>query len=467
MSSDGAKDIAVIILAAGLGTRMKSDTAKVLHPLLGKPMIVHVLKAAGVGAKKTILVLGHQADRVKEAARDFPVQVVLQERQLGTGHAVLQAEKALEGFTGDVVILSGDVPLIRDATVHGLIDRHRRGKGVLTMMTAVIADPAGYGRVIKDAAGNLLRVVEHKDASAEEKGVREINTGIYCIDAGFLFSNLKTLKNDNAQGEYYLPDLIAAAVEKGLGAGVAAVGDVDEVMGINNRVELAHAEKLLRARTNEYWMREGVTFMAPDNTYVDDDVILGRDVVLYPGCMIQGRTVIGDGCTIGPWARIVDSRIGDNVKVLDGSVIEESAVDDGCFVGPLAHLRPSAVLGKGVHVGNFVEIKKSEIGDGSKANHLSYIGDSIVGKRVNVGAGTITCNYDGVKKHQTIIEDDVFVGSDTQLVAPVRVGRGAVVAAGTTVTRDVPAESLAVSRVRQENREGWTAKRRAKGGEKD
>lgn len=467
MASDNAKDIAVIILAAGLGTRMKSDTAKVFHPLLGKPMIVHVLKAAGVGAKKTILVLGHQADRVKEAARDFPVQVVLQERQLGTGHAVLQAEKALEGFAGDVVILSGDVPLIRDATVHGLIERHRQSKCVLTMMTAVIADPTGYGRVIKNADGSLRRVVEHKDASPEERGVREINTGIYCIAAGFLFSNLKTLKNDNAQGEYYLPDLIAVAVEKGLGAGVAAVGDVDEVMGINNRVELAHAEKLLRARTNEYWMREGVTFMAPDNTYVDDDVTIGRDVLLYPGCMLQGRTVIGDGCTIGPWARIVDSRLGDNVKVLDGSVIEESTVDDGCFVGPLAHLRPAAVLGKGVHVGNFVEIKKSEIGDGSKANHLSYIGDSIVGKRVNVGAGAITCNYDGVKKHQTIIEDDVFVGSDTQLVAPVRVGRGAVVAAGTTVTRDVPAESLAVSRVRQENREGWATKRRGKSGEKD
>lgn len=464
-SPQPAADVAVVILAAGLGTRMKSATAKVLHPLVGRPMIVHVLKAAaGLSATKTVLVLGHQADRVADAVKEFETESVIQEQQLGTGHAVLQAEKALKKFKGDVVILSGDVPLIRAETIARLVQHHRKSGDVLTMMTAMVDDPTGYGRVIKDAKGSLLRVVEHKDATTQERGVREINTGIYCIGASFLFSHLKTLGNSNAQGEYYLPDLIATAVEKGLGAGTVSADDVEEVMGINNRVELAQAEKVLRRRINELWMREGVTFVAPEMTFVDDGVRIGRDVILSPGCLLQGATVIGGGCTVGPYSRIIDTRIGSAVEVLDGCVIEESQIEDGCHVGPFAHLRPGTVLRRNARIGNFVEVKKAEMGEGSKANHLSYIGDATVGKKVNIGAGTITCNYDGVHKHRTIIEDEVFVGSDTQLVAPVTVGRGAVVAAGTTVTRDVPAGSLAVSRMRQENKDGWAAKRRKKNG---
>lgn len=454
-------EVAVIVLAAGLGTRMKSDMAKVLHPIVGRPLIVHVLKAAaGLNARKTVLVLGHQADRVAEAVKEFGAEVAIQARQLGTGHAVMQAEKALEGFAGDVVILSGDVPLIRKKTIAHLVSHHEKSGAALTMMTAMLDDPAGYGRVVNDASGRLLRVVEHKDATDEERAIKEINTGIYCIKASFLFSHLKTLGNSNAQGEYYLPDLISMAVEKGLGADTVAADEVEEVMGINNRLELAEAERLMRRRINEYWMREGVTFVAPDATYVDEGVMLGKDVVLSPGCILQGTTVIGDGSVIGPYSRIIDTRIGAGVEVLDGCVIEESEIEDGCHVGPFAHIRPATILRKNARIGNFVEVKKSEIGEGSKANHLTYIGDAVLGKKVNIGAGTITCNYDGVHKHKTVIEDDVFVGSDTQLVAPVTVGRGALIAAGTTVTRDVPADSLAVSRTRQENKDGWAAKKR-------
>ncbi|MDH4101183.1 MAG: bifunctional UDP-N-acetylglucosamine diphosphorylase/glucosamine-1-phosphate N-acetyltransferase GlmU [Nitrospirota bacterium] len=462
-SASHSAEVAVVILAAGLGTRMKSSMAKVLHPIVGKPLIAHVLKAAaGLNAQKTVLVLGHQADRVAEAVKEFGAEVAIQAQQLGTGHAVMQAEKALEGFTGDVVILSGDVPLIRKKTIVHLVAHHEKTGNALTMMTAMLDDATGYGRVVKDAAGRLLRVVEHKDATEEERAIREINTGIYCFKASFLFSHLKTLGNTNAQGEYYLPDLIAMAVEKGLGADTVAADEVEEVMGINNRVELAEAERLMRRRINEYWMREGVTFVAPEVTYVEDEVTLGKDVVLSPGCVLQGKTVVGDGSVIGPYSRVIDTRLGNNVEVLDGCVIEESEIEDGCHVGPFAHIRPATILRKNARIGNFVEVKKSEIGEGSKANHLTYIGDAVLGKKVNIGAGTITCNYDGVHKHKTVIEDDVFVGSDTQLVAPVTVGRGALIAAGTTVTKDVPADSLAVSRTRQENKDGWAARKRKK-----
>ena len=450
----------VIILAAGLGTRMKSALAKALHLLAGSPLIQHVLAAAsGIEPEKIVLVLGHQADKVRNVVKPFSPEIVLQAEQLGTGHAVLQASEAIAAASGPVLVLCADTPLLTGKTLRDVIDLHRTSRAAITLVTAVPENPFGYGRVVRGKSG-VLRVVEEKDATAREKKIREINAGIYCFDRKFLLSSLDRIGKNNAQGEYYLPDAVGQAVRKKLRVSAYLCDDADEVLGVNSRRDLSYAETVMRRRINERWMVEGVTMLDPGTTFVGSEVSLGRDTVLYPQVRIEGKTTIGEGCTIYPGSRIVDSVIANNATVKDCSVIEESTIASGASVGPFAHLRPGSLIGEGAKIGNFVEVKKSVIGEGSKANHLSYIGDATVGRGVNIGAGVITCNYDGYVKHPTVIEDEVFVGSDVQFVAPVRVGRGALIAAGATITHNVPPDALAISRTPQENREGFASRRR-------
>jgi bifunctional UDP-N-acetylglucosamine pyrophosphorylase / glucosamine-1-phosphate N-acetyltransferase len=457
----------VIILAAGLGTRMRSSLPKALHRLAGKELILHVLDAVKpLGPGQTAVVVGHQADRVRDAMDGCAVKIVHQAEQLGTGHAVRQAADSIAAADGPVVVLCADTPLLTAGTLISLVEAHSRARAAVTVMTAIAENPAGYGRVVRGKAG-IMRIVEEKDATAAQKKIREVNTGIYCFEKKFLLTALGGIKNKNAQGEYYLPDTISLARRKKLKVAAVLCADADEAMGINTRFDLSQAEMVLQARTNLRWMMEGVTLLDPATIFIGTEVVLGRDTTVYPNVRLEGKTALGEGCTVYPGSRIVDSRLGSGVVIKDCCVVEDSAISDKASVGPFAHLRPGTVLGAGSRIGNFVEIKKSTIGEGSKASHLSYLGDATIGRDVNIGAGVITCNYDGYKKHQTVIEDGVFVGSDAQLVAPVRIGRDALVAAGATITRDVPAEALALSRTPQENREGVAGRRKKMKQKKD
>ena len=456
----------VVILAAGLGTRMKSHLAKALHPLAGRPLIEHVLNAAaGLGPEKIVLVLGHQADAVRKSAEQYRAEVVLQREQLGTGHAVQQAGEMIAASSGPIIILCGDTPLITAGTLQAVIELHKKSRAAVTLLTAMMETPFGYGRVVRNRSG-VKAVVEEKDASPAQKKIQEVNAGIYCFEKKFLLSTLDRLGKNNAQGEYYLPDAISIAGKKGLGVSALLCKDADEVMGVNTRYDLSRAERVLRSRINRHWMLEGVTMLDPGSIFVGSDVSLGRDTVLYPNVRLEGKTTLGESCMVYPGARIVNSAVGSGVTVKDCSVIEESSIANGASVGPFAHLRPGSVIGERAKIGNFVEVKKSVIGAGSKANHLSYIGDATIGKDVNIGAGVITCNYDGFEKHRTVIEDDVFIGSDVQLIAPVTIGRGAVIAAGATITRDVPPDALAISRAPQDVREGYARRRKQMKGKK-
>ncbi len=452
--------LTVVVLAAGIGTRMRSTVPKVLHLLAGKPLIRHVLDTvAPLYPEKTILVLGHQADRVRSVVQGYGVEVVYQAEQRGTGHAVRQAVDAIASAQGPVMVLCADTPLLVPETLRSLVDEHSRSAAAVTVMTALPDDPTGYGRIVRGRPG-ILRIVEEKDATAAQKKIREVNTGIYCFEKKFLLSTLGGIKNRNAQGEYYLPDTIALARKGKRKVAAVLCQDPDEAMGINSRFDLSQAEGIMQIRTNVRWMMEGVTMIDPATVFISGEAVIGRDTVLYPGVRLEGKTTLGEGCTVYPGSRMVDSACGNGVSIKDCCVIEDSRIADKATVGPFAHLRPGTVLGPGSRIGNFVEVKKSVIGEGSKANHLAYIGDATVGKDVNIGAGVITCNYDGFQKHQTIIEDGVFVGSDVQLVAPVRIGKDALVAAGSTVTRDVPPEALAISRTPLDIREGVSGRRK-------
>lgn len=450
----------VVILAAGLGTRMKSGLAKALHPLAGRPLVQHVLNASlAVNPGNIVLVLGHQADKVREAVKEYKPEFVLQYEQLGTGHAVRQAREAIAGAAGPVMVLCADTPLLTGGTLKKVIELHQKSRAAITLVTAVVPDPFGYGRVVRGKTGTM-RIVEEKDATALQKEIKEVNAGIYCFEKEFLLASLDGLGKNNAQGEYYLPDAVALARRKKLGVSAFVSEDVDEVMGVNTRHDLSRAEAVMRDRVNRTWMLEGVTLLDPASTFIGSEVILGRDSVLYGNVRLEGKTRVGEACTVYPGSRIADSVIGSNVTVKDSSVIEESAIAPGASIGPFAHLRPGSVIGARARIGNFVEVKKSTIGEGSKANHLSYIGDATIGRDVNIGAGVITCNYDGFEKHLTVIGDGVFVGSDSQLVAPVTIGKGALIAAGATITRNVPPDALAISRVPQDIREGFASRRR-------
>lgn len=450
----------VVILAAGLGTRMKSGIAKALHPLAGRPMVRHVLDAAAsLDVEKIVLVVGHQADAIRKAVEQYRIEIVYQAEQLGTGHAVRQAKNAVSTVEGPVVVLCADTPLLTADTLSGLVSMHTASGAAVTILTAEVRDPSGYGRIVRDEHG-IKAVVEEKDAAAGQKKIREVNTGVYCFDKNFLLASLDAIQNDNAQAEYYLPDAVALARNRGLIVSTFECMDPDEAMGVNTRLDLSRAEEIMAERINKKWMLAGVTMPRPKDVFVGLDVVLGQDVTIYENVRIEGMTEIGEGSIIYSGVRISDSIIGRGVVVKDCSVIEQSTVSDNAFIGPFAHLRPGSVIGARAKIGNFVEVKKSKVGEGSKANHLAYIGDADIGSEVNIGAGVITCNYDGFEKHATVIEDNVFVGSDSQLVAPVRIGRGAVVAAGATITKDVPPDALAIGRAPQENKEGLAEKRR-------
>jgi bifunctional UDP-N-acetylglucosamine pyrophosphorylase/glucosamine-1-phosphate N-acetyltransferase len=452
--------IATIILAAGKGTRMKSEVVKVLHPILGLPMLFYPIDLSlnGIKAEKTIVVVGYQADRIKERVKNPQIQFVLQEEQLGTGHAALQAIPFLKTFTGTALILCGDVPLVKADTLRTFIGAFEEGDSPLSVLTTVVEDPFGYGRILRTPEGWLEKIVEEKDASEKERSIREINTGIYCVKAPFLIKGLGEIGKDNAQDEYYLTDLVEVAKKKGLRCSAHIVSDPVEVMGINTRVDLAMANEVLRQAKLKDLMLSGVTMVDPKTTYVDQTVEVGKDTILYPNCHLQGRTKIGERCILEPNSKVSDSIVGNDVTIRSNSVITESKIEEGASIGPFSHLRPLTEVKTKAKIGNFVEVKKSVIGRGSKANHLTYIGDSMVGEDVNIGAGTITCNYDGFEKHPTVIGDRVFVGSNVELVAPVKVGNGSTIGAGSTITKDVPGGALAISRTKQKNIKGWSKK---------
>ncbi len=450
-------ELVSVILAAGKGTRMKSKLPKVLHKVGGLPMVEHVLRAAQeAGASKNIAIIGFGAEKVEEFLADRAI-IALQKEQLGTGHAVLQAAPALEGFQGTVMILCGDTPLLEGSELKKFYEEHLSSGAAASVLTAFASNPTGYGRILRDATDNVEGIVEEKDASAAQKAIKEINTGIYCVEAPLLFEVLATLTCDNAQGEYYLTDILTKLKAGGKKIAGISTDDFDMVMGINARTQLAVAERIMRDRVLAKHMDNGVTIMDPASTYIDKTVVIGGDTVIYPNTWLEGATVVGEDNIIGPNVRFT------NVKVGEGNEIHftyghDCEIMDGTTIGPYVHLRPNTVLSTKVHVGNFVEVKNSNIGEGTKLPHLTYIGDTDMGARVNMGCGCITVNYDGKKKHRTTVEDDAFVGCNTNLVAPVKVGKGAYVGAGSTITKEVEAGALAVGRSKQKNIQEWATK---------
>ncbi len=457
------EDNCAVILAAGEGTRMRSRKAKVLHPLLGRPLVYYPVDLClRLGVKRVLVVVSHQAEEVKQALVGQPAEFVHQGEPKGTGHAVRQVEEGLRGFDGTVLVLAADTPLLRVETVRQLIEAYHAGGAVATLLTARVENPAGYGRILRDEQGRLRRIVEEVEATEAEKQVSEINAGVYCFAAASLFEALRGVQVSPVKGEVFLPEVVQVLVKKGEVVQAVLAADAAEVQGINTRAELAQAATVLRHRVHERLMCEGVTLIDPQATYIDDTVQIGPDTVIYPGVILEGATTIGEGCVIYSNCRIQNSQLGEQVTVLDGSVIVGSEIAEGCVIGPFAHLRPQTRLKRKAKVGNFCEVKKAVIGEGSKVPHLAYIGDTQMGEKVNIGAGTITCNYDGFAKHETVIEDDVFVGSNTNLVAPVTVGKGAIIAAGSTINEAVPPDAVAFGRAPQVNKEGRAAATRKK-----
>ena len=448
-----------VILAAGMGTRMKSKMPKVLHKVCGKPLSKWVIDASeAAGADKVCAVVGHKAETVKEVLGDV-CEFALQAEQKGTGHAVMQAIDVIKNSKGEVVILNGDTPLITAETINKAIEYHKNNGNQATVITAILDDATGYGRIVRDNDGSVLKIVEQKDASEEEKKINEVNSGMYVFDAQSLVYALDKITPNNAQGEYYLTDTLEILLSAGKKIGGYAISDNDEIRGINDRVQLNEAEKIMQKRINEYHMRNGVTMRNPESVYIEDGVEIGNDTEICQNVTIKSGTKISSDCVIGSGSMLDRAVIHDGVDVLS-SVILESEVDEGTHVGPFAYIRPNCHVGKEVKVGDFVELKNSNIDDGTKISHLTYIGDSDVGKRVNFGCGTVTCNYDGKKKYRTTIGDDCFVGCNTNFVSPINVGDGVYIAAGSTITEDIPENSLSIARARQVNKEGWKDKRK-------
>jgi len=459
---------AVAILAAGKGTRLKSRHPKVLHEIGGRPLLAHVVAAAMrvVAPQNIFAIIGHEADRVEAALRSSGINFVLQTDQLGTGHAMMQARSALQSFA-HVLVLSGDVPLIRPETIERLRDFHIANDAAMTVLTTRPEDPGGYGRIFRRtlhgrATDELERIVEQKSLKDDEGQQREVNSGIYAFATKPLFKHIDQLTTQNSAREFYLTDMATILGDAGEKVLALAADDPNEVLGVNTRMELAELDAKLRARKANELMAAGTTIFRPETCDIDADVQVGADTVIEPFVQIIGKTKIGSDCRIRSYSIITNCEIGDGVLIKPGCIMEDSVVRNGAILGPYSHLRPGSEIGQGAHVGNFVETKKTRLGKGSKANHLSYLGDAEIGEGVNVGAGTITCNYDGVHKHGTMIEDGVFIGSDSTLVAPVRLGKGAYVGAASCITEDVPADALALGRGRQVNKPGWAAERRAK-----
>lgn len=449
---------AALVLAAGEGTRMKSGLPKVAHPVLGVPMIQLVLSAASqAGVDPVVVVTGHGAEIVESLVGEH--ECIRQPEQLGTGHAVMCARDALAGVEGSLLVLSGDTPLLRPETIVALVEAREGADAAVAVLTATTSDPGGYGRVVRDEAGQFVAIVEQKDLLPGQEDITEVNTGTYCFDAEVLFQHIDSLGDDNAQGEFYLTDMVSIFLSEGLAVVAVAADEPSETMGINTRVQLAEATRHLQRRVNERLMLDGVTIISPELAWVSPTVQIGRDVTIEPMTSIIGGTRIGEGSHIGPSTRLADARIGKGARV-DQSVVIDAEVGDGASVGPMAYLRPGTVLAAGAKAGTFVELKKSSVGEGSKVPHLSYIGDASIGDGVNVGAGTITCNYDGFGKYATEIGDGAFIGSDTMLVAPVSIGSGAVVGAGSVITEDVPDDALGLTRPEQKVVADWAKRRR-------
>ena len=458
---------AVVILAAGKGKRMRSKTPKVLHPLLGRPMLAYPVAAAKrSGAERVVVVVGHGAEAVKEALKDAGVVFVHQEKPLGTAHALAQAEPVLAGFEGAVVVTSGDTPRLRPETIRALVGALEAagGRG-MAMLTLELKDPTGYGRVVRGEDGRVVRIVEEKDAGPEERAIREVNSGVYAFDPS-VWRLLPEVKNENAQGEYYLPDLVALYLREGLPVAAVPAEDPSELLGANDRAQLAAIERAMLAELRGRWMREGVRMHLPETIYLEPDVELAPDVVLEPGVVLKGRTEVGEGARIGAYSVIADSQIAAGAEVRPHSVLEGARLEPGAVAGPFARLRPGAVLEAGAFVGNFVEVKNARLGQGVKAGHLAYLGDAEVGEGTNIGAGVITANYDGERKHRTKIGRRAFIGSNSVLIAPVEVGDEGFVAGGSAINQDVPAGALAIARAKQKNLEGWVWRRRGRYPEK-
>ncbi|MEC3756293.1 bifunctional UDP-N-acetylglucosamine diphosphorylase/glucosamine-1-phosphate N-acetyltransferase GlmU [Bacillus halotolerans] len=443
-----------VVLAAGQGTRMKSKLYKVLHPVCGKPMVEHVVdEALKLSLTKLVTIVGHGAEEVKKQLGDKS-EYALQAEQLGTAHAVKQAQPFLADEKGVTIVICGDTPLLTAETMEAMLKEHTQKEAKATILTAVAEDPTGYGRIIRGESGAVQKIVEHKDASEEERLVTEINTGTYCFDNEALFRAIDQVSNDNVQGEYYLPDVIEILKNEGETVAAYQTGNFQETLGVNDRVALSQAELFMKERINKRHMQNGVTLIDPVNTYISSEAVIGSDTVIYPGTVIKGEVQIGEDTIIGPHTEIMNSSIGSRT-VIKQSVVNNSKVGNDVNIGPFAHIRPDSVIGNEVKIGNFVEIKKTQFGDRSKASHLSYVGDAEVGTDVNLGCGSITVNYDGKNKYLTKIEDDAFIGCNSNLVAPVTVGEGAYVAAGSTVTEDVPGKALAIARARQVNKDDY------------
>jgi bifunctional UDP-N-acetylglucosamine pyrophosphorylase/glucosamine-1-phosphate N-acetyltransferase len=429
-----------IILAAGKGTRMKSDKIKVLHKAAGKSIIKHVIYTLDDLSTKIINVVGHQKDEVKSELKDLSdldIDYVVQEKQLGTGHAVRQASEYIENHSGPVLILYGDTPLLKKETVSEFVKQHQKNKSDLSVMTAIFSDPEGYGRILKDDSGKLTAIVEEKDADEDVKKIKEVNSGVYCVNSSLLGKFLKNMDNNNAQKEYYLTDIIEFAVNRDENINTFIVSDAEEILGINTRSQLADAEKVLRKRIINKHFDNGVTIIDPENTYIDAEVDIARDTIIYPFCYLEGKTSIGKNTVINPHCRLQNAEIAANVNILSNSIIRDSSIGENTNVGPFAYLRPGSQVADNCKIGDFVELKKTVVKSGAKVPHLCYAGDAEIGERTNIGAGTIFANYDGKNKHRTEVGKDVFIGSDSILIAPLKIGDNAKTAAGSVVTKDI------------------------------
>lgn len=444
-----SKDVHIAILAAGKGTRMKSEYPKVLHPICGKPMIQYVFEIVNaLNAKKIFVIIGHEKEILSKI---LPKQIipVIQDKQLGTGHAVNRLSGYFKGKSSCLMVLCADTPFISKNTLKNLLEQHQNSCSSATVLTCRLKDPTDYGRIIKEN-GNVKKIVEELDATADEKNIDEVNTGIYCFETDALFSSLKNIRTNNKKKEYYLTDVIEILYSKGLKTSSFLMTNEDEIHGINTRVDLAWAENYKRREILNRFMLSGTTIIDPETTFISEDTEIGADTVIHPFSLLEGKNIIGKNCSLGPQIKIKDCEIGNQNNIFF-SVVGETVIKDKTTIGPFAHIRPQTTIENEAHIGSFVEAKKSFIGKKTKVGHLSYLGDCIIGNEVNIGAGTITCNYDGIKKHQTIIENGAFIGSDSQLVAPVQIGKGALVGAGSTITKNVPTHALALSRTQQTN----------------